>query len=67
MELLEVISAKDLRDIPADVLEDHVATPKVATPLYAEYVLNPRVINEMLTPYKAYFRQAIPCDMQARV
>ncbi|MDE6490451.1 MAG: transglutaminase domain-containing protein, partial [Muribaculaceae bacterium] len=65
VELLEVISDKDLRDIPAEVLEDHVATAKVATPLYAEYILNPRVSNEMLTPYKAYFRQAIPADMQA--
>lgn len=65
VELLEVISDKDLRDIPAEVLEDHVATAKVATPLYAEYILNPRVTNEMLTPYKAYFSQAIPADMQA--
>lgn len=56
MALLDVISAKDLRDTPASVLSDHlVNTPVVQTTLFDEYIMNPRVANEFLSPYKAFF------------
>lgn len=61
MTLLSVISAKDLRDTPASVLMDHLNNSKSTCDkdLFNEYVLNPRVSNELLTPYKAYFQAAI--------
>lgn len=56
MDLLDVISAKDLRDIPLAILNDHLNnTPAVKSPLFNRYVMNPRVSSEYLTPYKQFF------------
>ena len=57
--LLSVISAKDLRDITLDVLMDNEVAVTDTTDLYCRYVLNPRVENEWLTPYKAFFRKQL--------
>lgn len=66
--LLSVISEKDLRDTPAEVLADHLRhTPEAATPLYARYVLNPRVTTELLTPYKSFFQRALPVAMAKEI
>ena len=74
--LLNVVSDKDLRDTPAEVLLDHlIYTPAIASNLisvdenfppikgappysqylYEEYLLNPRIANELLSPYKKNF------------
>lgn len=56
MALLDVVSAKDLRDTPASVLTDHLNnTPVVQSEWFNEYIMNPRVANEFLTPYKSFF------------
>lgn len=56
MTLLDVVSAKDLRDTPASVLADHLNnTPAVQSEWFNEYIMNPRVANEFLTPYKSFF------------
>lgn len=56
MDLLAVISAKDLRDTPALVLADHLNNVQVVqSSLFTEYILNPRVANEFLTPYRRFF------------
>lgn len=56
MVLLDVVSAKDLRDTPASVLADHLNnTPAVQSEWFNEYIMNPRVANEFLTPYKSFF------------
>ena len=55
--LLDVLSKKDLRDVTLEVLKDNEVAPKEATLLYDKYVLSPRVENEWLTPYKAFFRE----------
>ena len=60
--LLEVISPKDLRDIPMEVLKDNIKVDElmnkqVNSSTYEKYVLCPRVENEWLTPYKAFFRK----------
>lgn len=61
LHLLDEISAKDLRDVTQEVLDDHF------TYSLADYcgehfseVLNPRVANEMITPYKKYFQEVVP-------
>ena len=60
MDLLKAISSKDLRDTPASVLADHLNnTPAVQSSLFTEYILNPRVANEFLTPYKRFFASNI--------
>ncbi|MDB9024762.1 transglutaminase domain-containing protein [Parabacteroides distasonis] len=56
MALLDVVSAKDLRDTPASVFADHLNnTPAVQSEWLNEYIMNPRVANEFLTPYKSFF------------
>ncbi|MDE6528098.1 MAG: transglutaminase-like domain-containing protein, partial [Muribaculaceae bacterium] len=63
IDLLKAVSEKDRRDIAPEVLADHFATPRpegVAASMYNDFILNPRVADEMLTPYKAFFRTAIP-------
>lgn len=63
MDLLGVISAKDLRDTPASVLSDHLNnTPQVESAFFTEYILNPRVANEFLTPYKGFAASQISED-----
>ncbi len=58
--LLKAISGKDLRDTPAAVLSDHLRnTPCTGSPLFNSYIMNPRIANEMLTPYKAFFQEAV--------
>lgn len=56
MALLDVISKKDLRDTPASVLADHLNNTEVVnSDQFNRYILNPRVANEYLSPYRSYF------------
>ena len=57
--LLAVVSKKDLRDITIDVLLDNMGDAAPGSSLYDKYVLCPRVENEQLTPYKAFFRRVL--------
>lgn len=64
MALLDVVSAKDLRDTPASVLTDHLNnTPAVQSEWFNEYIMNPRVANEFLTPYKSFFAANIESSL----
>jgi len=61
LELLNLISDKDLRDSKASILLDHLqsAIPmdpefKPMNPEINPYILNPRVANEMLVAYRKY-------------
>ncbi len=66
LELLRHISEKDLRDVGLDVLNDHLTYSKANcdTELFNQFILNPRVSNEKLTPYKTFFLSAIPKQVQ---
>lgn len=61
LDLLRVVSAKDLRDTPASVLQDHLQNSQTTADekLFADYVLNPRVANELITGYKGFFQKAV--------
>lgn len=62
VDLLSVVSEKDLRDITSEVLQDHlegsVMKEGMDKDIFREYVLNPRVANEMLCPYRKTLSQA---------
>ncbi|MBQ5888741.1 MAG: transglutaminase domain-containing protein [Bacteroidaceae bacterium] len=63
--LLAAISEKDLRDVSLDVLFDHLENTARNGAIdrdYRAYILNPRVSNEMITPYKAFFKQQLNYD-----
>lgn len=67
MALLGVISAKDLRDTPASVLADHLNnTPAVESEWFDQYIMNPRVRNEFLTPYKSFFAAQVDKELAAK-
>jgi len=71
-QLLSVISDKDLRDISFDVLVDNISktilhgTAGPENEIFSKYVLNPRVDNEWLRPYKAYLQQRFDISFRAR-
>lgn len=57
LDLLDLISEKDLRDTPADILLDHINhfDIKPVNSIRTQYVLNPRIADELLTPYRGFF------------
>ncbi|MCE5225718.1 MAG: transglutaminase-like domain-containing protein [Porphyromonadaceae bacterium] len=62
LDLLSVISDKDLRDVSLEVLYDHLYnTPQEIDDLllFNTCIMNPRVGNEMILPYKRFFKMAI--------
>lgn len=64
IDLLKTITDKDLRDTPCSVLEDHLYnTPEEAS---TEYVLCPRVANELLTPYRSFLQKEIPESLKTK-
>ena len=64
MDLLDRIAAKDLRDATVDVLNDHLKTPieRNDDNTFREYVRNPRVWLEMITPYKSFFQKELKAE-----
>lgn len=60
LDLLQRISAKDLRDVKLEVLLDHMQSHvRTSADNFRRYVRNPRVSNEQLTPYKAFFKKVV--------
>ena len=69
-KLLDVLSKKDLRDVELAVLKDNEVEAVDTGDIYLKYVLCPRVENEWLTPYKAFFRKEMaavksPAELEA--
>lgn len=65
ISMLFCMSEKDRRDVALTVLNDHFAavTNEGNDATYFDmYVLNPRVSNEMLTPYRSFFAEVISAD-----
>ena len=68
VELLSNISDKDLRDVSLEVLKDHfdntlgLEQSIISMPPehYAQYILSPRVSNEMLVPYRKTLTEFFP-------
>ena len=68
VNLLQNISDKDLRDVSLEVLQDHLDnTPGLEQSIismppdqYEQYILNPRVSNEMLVPYRKTLTEFFP-------
>ena len=62
VDFLNHLSKKDLRDITIEIINDHFNEESVEYLFLPEYIItlkyirNPRVANEMLTPYRSFFR-----------
>lgn len=71
IELLKIISEKDLRDTKDYILKDHLNN--VLNPFYIDsknelfinYILNPRVSNEMLIPYRGFLISSLTPEFKS--
>ena len=63
--LLKSVSEKDLRDTPSSVFEDHLFNTPAGEKDIMVYC--PRVSSELLSPFRGYFRTAVPDDMLASI
>ncbi len=57
--MLDVVSAKDLRDTKSEILNDHLKNAVVYAPnytpeIFSKYILNPRIDLEMLLAYRGF-------------
>lgn len=62
MKMLFCMSEKDRRDVPMEVLKDNLQAVVEAgdeSDSYFATVVNPRVSNEKLTPYRSFFNSVI--------
>lgn len=65
MKVLFAMAEKDRRDVSKEVLADHYAAIESTndeSDNFYNYVLNPRVSNEMLTPYRSFFNEVITAE-----
>lgn len=67
LTLVESLSVKDRSDVPATILADHLTAPVYDTPLYARYILSPRIDNEALTPFRSYFAATVSKEEAAKL
>lgn len=67
LDLLEVLPDKDLRDSRYSILSDHLLNSRgnlrYDRDLFRDYVLNSRVANEMMLPWRSYFLNNLPQDL----
>lgn len=59
--MLDVISTKDQTDAKADVLEEHLIcsleySGDFSEEVFVPYLMNPRVFNETMTPYRVFIQ-----------
>jgi len=66
---LESLSEKDLRDTPAAYLADHLTTTgkwPAGIPdfhrRYAQYIMSPRISNELIRPWRSFFKKEFSED-----
>lgn len=68
LRMLESLSDKDLRDatvyVTGPIMMDMPDAMQDSS--YYEYIINPRVDNEMLSPYRIYFKKAVPAGLAAK-
>jgi transglutaminase-like putative cysteine protease len=68
LSLLEILPDKDLRDVKKSILKDHLTNAhlqishesKPENRFFLEYVLNPRIANELLVSWRHYFLTKLP-------
>lgn len=73
IKMLTLVSDKDIRDVKEKVLMDHLqnvvrfdsVNSGYDRQTYNNYILNPRIANEMLVPWRKYLRESLPADIIA--
>ena len=64
MDLLEVITKKDLADTPENILTDHIngAIEYKDNAHFKNYILAPRIDNELIVAFRSYFNEKLGLD-----
>ena len=71
LSLLEILPDKDLRDVKRPTLSDHLRNSllhnsigaEAGNKMFLEYILNPRIANELLVPWRHYFLTKLPSQL----
>lgn len=67
LDLLGILPEKDLRDAKSSILSDHLLNTTKnnshSDEFFTSYVLNSRVANEMMLPWRSYFLKNLPDDL----
>jgi hypothetical protein len=71
VEMLEILPDKDLRDTKETTLSDHLRNcvhpakfaGEKSDDFFIRYILNPRIANEIIVPWRGYFRNILPADL----
>jgi transglutaminase-like putative cysteine protease len=71
ISLLETLPDKDLRDIRRYILSDHLRNTAIPFnisneseyKIFLEYILNPRIANELIVPWRHYFLTKLPSEL----
>jgi hypothetical protein len=70
LELLAVIADKDLRDTKSAVLSDHLLNSRklkgTGNEEFRDYVLNPRISDEIITQWRGWFIKNLPEALQMK-
>ncbi|MGD0342330.1 MAG: transglutaminase-like domain-containing protein [Bacteroidales bacterium] len=69
--LLEVVNEKDLRDTKREILLDHLMNCRKNSDSsdnknFADYVLNPRIGDEMLSAWRSYILSVLPQELKQK-
>ncbi len=71
VSLLEVVAEKDLRDTRENILDDHLSFSvpyfrnSVNDSLFIQYIMNPRISNEILTSWRNHFLMKLPEELKS--
>ncbi len=71
MRLLQTLTEKDLRDTPSDILTDHITsvpgnTGGLPSRFYDQWVLSPRIDNEILSKFRSDLTSAFSEEMMIK-
>lgn len=70
LPLLDVLADKDLRDTPTEVLMDHLSNSNQGQwekDLFVQNILNPRIANELVTPYRSFIKRSFDAALQKKI
>jgi transglutaminase-like putative cysteine protease len=73
LSMLEILPDKDLRDVRSSTFSDHLrycvnrkmANPDMNNDFLIANVLNPRIANEILVPWRHYFQTRLPSGLKS--
>ena len=72
--LLEILPDKDLRDMKGYILSDHLTNSfkhdnligEQGNKLFLNYILNPRIANEIIVAWRSYFREKLSAQLSEK-